>query len=704
MHLNNAESELLKTWVIKKLEHISDADSDVLADYVLALVKTDEPLHVAKSACVENLRDFLADSSESFVDDLYSAIGAKAYDPSRPPPKIQSKSIGNGHSAAGDHHNAPGRQQVTSKKRSYHDWDRDNAQNTPNLHTDGNSRPVKQARRGGRGGMERNTRNNQMQGPRGGGLSQSHIQQIGLQIPGLPPGMPSFDPNNPMASFIAMQQFMGMPLPEMSGFPPLNAGGNQRCLDYDTKGFCTRGANCPFEHGNDRFLVPSADSEYDPAQATLLHVQPSRTGTVDATPNARGRGGQRGRGRGAQAGRGHGRRADSSHQGPIHDESATTIVVEQIPEDKFDVDSIKNFFAQFGGVTDVTLRSNQKIALVHFEDHKAATDAYNSPKSVFDNRFVKVYWHKPQNSSRGRNGRNLPQLDSSAVADIAMEEAAPPIDPAELARRQEEAQRKYEASKKQREEQQQQKLELDLKLKAIEAERIKMAAKLAQKAGTGTALSNSADGAGSESTTQTEGLRMQLAKLEAEAKSLGIDPNAPADGAVWGGLPPRGRGRGSFRGRPGRAGFLPGGRGGWAGGAVKRLDNRPKTVSITFIDGNYEDHDEALRQHLLFNSSENATLTQHPTRQDVALLAFPERYLGEIFMKSAAAPEFPLAGKVELAWHKPETSDASFEDVAIKPSSTFAQESMKSGDAAAPTIAASKEVDYDVAADDDLWG
>jgi hypothetical protein len=506
-----------------------------------------------------------------------------------------------------------------------------------------------------------------------------------------------------MASFIAMQQFMGMPLPEMPGFPSLNGSGNQRCLDYDTKGFCTRGANCPFEHGNDRFLVPSADSEYDPAQATLLHVQPSRVGTVDAKPNVRGHGGQRSRGRGTQAGRGNGRRADVSHQGPLHDESAKTIVVEQIPEDKFDVDAIKGFFCQFGGITDVELCSNQRIALVHFENHGAATDAYNSPKSVFDNRFVKVYWHKPHGSSRGRNGRGFTQPDPSAGPDVAMEDATPSIDPAELARRQEDAQRKYEATKKQREEQQRQKLELDLKLKAIEAERNKMAAKLAHKAGTGTAPPDHANEAGSEGNTQTEGLRAQLAKLEAEAKSLGIDPDAPADSAPWGGLPPRGRGRGSYRGRAGRAGFMSGGRGGWAGGAVKRLDNRPKTVSITFTNGNYEDHDEALRQHLLFNSSENATLTQHPTRQDVALLTFPERYLGEIFMKSAATPDFPLAGKVELAWHKSDTSDTSFEDVAAKADHAVAQESSKNGDAA-PTIAASKDVDYDVAADDDLWG
>jgi hypothetical protein len=390
----------------------------------------------------------------------------------------------------------------------------------------------------------------------------------------------------------------------------------------------------------------------------------------------------------------------------MHDETATTIVVEQIPEDKFNGDAIKGFFAQFGNIADITLRNHKRIALIQFEDHRAANDAYNSPKVVFDNRFVKVYWHKPQKTLRGPDDRNFQKSsNTTAAADVTMEDTEQPVDPVELARRQEEAQRKYEASKKQREEQQQQKLELDLKLRAIEAERSKMALKLAHKAGGVAVLSapTSIGGeTGSDSTTQTEGLRAQLAKLEAEAKSLGIDPDASAHGAAWGGFPPRGRGRGSFRGRPGRAGFYPVGRGGWAGGAVKRLDNRPKIVAISFIDGNYEDHDEALRQYLLFSSTENVTLTQHPARPNVALLAFTERYLGEIFMKAASAPDFPLAGKIELAWHKPETDDTLTEDTTNHNDIT-SQEPGKNGDAA-PTSANAKEIDYDVAADDDLWG
>ena len=39
MHLDDAESDLLKKWIIKKLEDITDADEDVLADYVLVSLR-----------------------------------------------------------------------------------------------------------------------------------------------------------------------------------------------------------------------------------------------------------------------------------------------------------------------------------------------------------------------------------------------------------------------------------------------------------------------------------------------------------------------------------------------------------------------------------------------------------------------------------------------------------------------------------------
>ncbi|KAF2861644.1 hypothetical protein K470DRAFT_256773 [Piedraia hortae CBS 480.64] len=76
-----ADTETFKKWVIANLEHIADADSDILADYVLALVSTNEPEPIAKANCVAQLSDFLGNKTGSFVDKLFAAIRSRSWDP-----------------------------------------------------------------------------------------------------------------------------------------------------------------------------------------------------------------------------------------------------------------------------------------------------------------------------------------------------------------------------------------------------------------------------------------------------------------------------------------------------------------------------------------------------------------------------------------------------------------------------------------------
>lgn len=679
MLFDEADSELLKKWIVKKLEDVSDADSDVLADYVLALVKTDDPEPVAKASCVENLQDFLGDTSGKFVDDVFAAIKTKAYDPSKPAPKPPAPTYQPPRRTSLE----PPKPLPESRKRTYQDWDQSEAQNGQIPSYQGGDRPVKQPRRGrgGRGGFDQ----------RGGRHGQySGAPQIAPpQMPTPPPGLPAFDPNNPMGSMMA--QFVAMT--GMPGFPQLQPQV-ERCRDYDTKGFCARGAQCPYEHGNDHYVVPG--DQYDPSQATLLNVQPTRTGVFETSPGRRGRAGHRGRG-GNNNFRGGGKRADFSMQGQNHDRSITAVVVEQIPEDKFDEQTVREFFGEFGNIEEITLQPYKRLAIVKYDAYDAARAAYDSPKVVFDNRFVKVYWYKPERFNQTSNGQPNNGSWKQDKDDVDMQEDEPQIDQEELAKKQEEAQRKYDEQKKQREEAHKQKTELEAKMKAIDAERKKMADAIAKKAG-GKVASPAPASNGTEDNEQTKALKEQLAKLEAEARGLGIDPDAAASGyESYPSYVPRGRG--GWRGRPrgrGRGGYNPSFRGGWGGargGAVMRLDNRPKTVAVTFAEGTYADHDEALRQWLLFNGSESATLTKHPTKQEAALVAFPERYLGENFMAAASSPTFPLAGKVEMSWYA-ESANGS-QDVKMETESeTFEAQTGEDQNNAN---------DMDDIADDDRW-
>lgn len=168
-----------------------------------------------------------------------------------------------------------------SRKRSYND--RQEEGKGADAHYNRGDRQMKQPRVGGaRGGR------GDIVGGRGSRLGRPQ-QSSGLPgipspaamgFPGLltpPPGMP-FDPNDPVAAMLAMQQVMGfpplpgMPLPPQAGsptgFPPFPGQNSPassappkqkihaRCRDYDTKGFCARGNACPFEHGTDLIVAP----------------------------------------------------------------------------------------------------------------------------------------------------------------------------------------------------------------------------------------------------------------------------------------------------------------------------------------------------------------------------------------------------------------------------------------------------------------
>ena len=291
MFFDEADAAELKTWIVKKLEKISDADSDVLADYVLALIRAESPEPELRANAIESLDDFLQKNTVDFVNDVFLAIDTKSYLPGNVAPR-SAPSINPTLSAPTEPVAAYGSLGVGQgtlrgfnepRKRSFND--RQENGDAADSHYVRGDRQMKQMRRGGRGG-------------RGDGYS-SRGGRVGFQengrpfphagsppmpptFPGLPPGMPlppqglPFDPNDPLAAMLAMQAMGLPPLPAISPLP--NAGlpnghpqfGGQgaseprnkrrrRCRDYDTQGYCARGNSCPYEHGTDRLIVPGHD-------------------------------------------------------------------------------------------------------------------------------------------------------------------------------------------------------------------------------------------------------------------------------------------------------------------------------------------------------------------------------------------------------------------------------------------------------------
>jgi RNA-binding protein 26 len=545
---------------------------------------------------------------------------------------------------------APLGPQNGSRKRSYNDRGDGDVQDRGASYGDPNGRAFKQPRRGGMGGnMGRG--NFETFNPRGGFQGRPSSAGVPPQgfpnMPGMPsppPGMPPIDPNNPMATILAMQA-MGFPVPGMPGFPQASSPDRgppmqgmppkkQRCRDYDQKGFCARGNTCMFEHGQDSIYVPpgSNGEEYDPSNSSLMTgqrgaialsgVETSSGFPVLAQPpegfQNRGRGGMRGARGGQHNPSRRGGRAEFSSDRPNYDKTKTTIVVEQIPEENFSEVEVRGFFSEFGNIVEVSMRPYKRLAIVKYDDYESAKAAYNSPKVIFDNRFVKVYWFVDQESlpqppsfagSKPANGAN------GGAQSPNKSESEPQIDIAEFARKQQEVQKAHEEKLKKKQDMEVARKELEKRqedlLKSQAEEKRKLMERIAAKSAKSGTLTAGPDGGtpapSEKATSQTDALRAQLAALEAEAKSLGIDPDLPDDS--WSGRG-RGRGRGGYRGRGSFAprGFRGGyrGRGGaqyaGRGGGAYNLDNRPKKIGLSGVDFTDPGKDESLRQYLLVSS------------------------------------------------------------------------------------------------------
>lgn len=297
--------------------------------------------------------------------------------------------------------------------------------------------------------------------------------------------------------------------------------------------------------------------------------------------------------------------------GPSKDKTKTTIVIQNIPPEHLGEQPVRAYFSQFGNILEVSMQEPDRVAIIKFETWEAAHAAWSSPKVIFDNRFVKVFWYK-DDADGGENGvKNGTTNGHGHATESAPEQE---LDMDEFLRKQEEAQKVYEEKTQKRKELERQRKELEDRQKELRARQLEEKRKLEFKLAEKSAKSSPAPSGDSQMTegskkskSQTEILRAQLAALEEEATILGIDPDSAQD-SVQDEFATRGRGgyRGfRARGRYARAlqgGYGYRGRGGiearHAAYAQYSLDNRPKIIALSGVDFTNPEKDEALRRHI----------------------------------------------------------------------------------------------------------
>lgn len=112
-------------------------------------------------------------------------------------------------------------------------------------------------------------------------------------------------------------------------------------------------------------------------------------------PGSGGRGGHRGgrggRGRGGRGGGGMGRENGSVST------STSTLIVRNVPEDKFNFGDLNTEFSKFGSITNIRLMPPGR-AMLEFATRPQAQAALSSVDSVFGNRHVKLNWARDNDS------------------------------------------------------------------------------------------------------------------------------------------------------------------------------------------------------------------------------------------------------------------------------------------------------------------
>lgn len=413
---------------------------------------------------------------------------------------------------------------------------------------------------------------------------------------------------------------MPMPPPEMMMDPnflrfmqqaqqPTNKK-RKHCFAFAEKGYCHKGASCPFEH-----VVPLPERnhhEYDPNFSAMGNGIPAMTVTPPLVRNSYQLQQQ-------TAGRG---------QTVTGDKAKSTLVVENIPQERLDELSVRQFFQTFGVIEHIQVDASAMQATVTYTNWAAANAAHTSPAPIFDNRFVKLFWQKSKNSKSKPQKRPAVSTDS-VMTDSASTDVA--LDLADL----EEKQREHDERAAKR-------IAMQERAKALARQRDELQRRQEEQRSIMRDLTSRDNGAITPATQvsdQRSALELQLEALKAKAAALGLTPEdlrgspVAERSSICGG-----RGNSTYRGQ-GRVRGLGRGRGSvgaspYVTDRPRTLDLRPRTIQISntaMPASEVEAHIRAKTEYALVRVEGDRSLqVTFKTRRDAELFSASKQVVGNM--------------------------------------------------------------------------
>ncbi|XP_063392311.1 RNA-binding protein 26 [Cydia fagiglandana] len=200
----------------------------------------------------------------------------------------------------------------------------------------------------------------------------------------------------------------------------------RRCRDFDEKGYCMRGDLCQWDHGADPVVLedaaltsvlamPPVVPEYNPLTPDIwcgagpgayppypppslpprelipiprLHAAPPGPPPGPMRPPAPNK-------KNFDYNRLGGRMPPRAPNSGAN----CSLEVKKVPRGLNDITHLNNHFGKFGKIVNIQVcfEGDPEGALITFSNHTEANVAYKSTEAVLNNRFIKVFWHNPEN-------------------------------------------------------------------------------------------------------------------------------------------------------------------------------------------------------------------------------------------------------------------------------------------------------------------
>ncbi|KAJ3102943.1 hypothetical protein HDU97_000182 [Phlyctochytrium planicorne] len=380
--------------LLEGLESRFDVEVDVLADYVLALLKHDRPRSEMKEKCIQELDDFLKGETIGFVNKLFEDEASVKYQPAKgqngqlsiPVEGMKSADIQKGDMVTTERiaaANSIGRSQIIEP-------------------------------------TQEKTTVTGIQMPK---IAEAATDQVALAMTGHDmEGNNSTDRQKTMHRRTQWKD--DLYVENLASVGIVNVV-NSVLLSIKKIGVTKIHTRSPSFFLLTKCLPAMVTSSYAPDSAIGIQQQENLAGQVPFThPSPMDRGlmfdaNNRGRGRG-RGGRGRSGLAPYSVRS-----RGDTIVVDNIPEAFVTVEKVTAFFKTFGEIVNVRVQPESKRAFVQFQLAEEALRAFRSPEAIFSNRFVRVsFWNTgsdtpkayPQNANYTAIGKELQDQTNRAEA------------------------------------------------------------------------------------------------------------------------------------------------------------------------------------------------------------------------------------------------------------------------------------------------